>query len=80
MVAALLAQEGLTVFCIYLLIFHLFFFKKECSHGHLVALSGTRACSRALEKVRPLPLERQMFLQGAGQLRAEALRARCCQL
>lgn len=29
MVAALLAQEGLTVFCIYLLIFHLFFFKKR---------------------------------------------------
>lgn len=65
MMAALLAQEELTVFCIYMLIFHLFL-KKECSHGHLVSLSGTHACSRA----SPLALcpWRGRCSDGAGQL------------
>lgn len=41
--AALLAQKRLKVFCIYLLFS---FLKKECSCGHLVSLSGMCVCSR----------------------------------
>lgn len=50
--AALLAQERLTVFCIYLLIF-LLFLKKECSCGHLVSLSGM--CVHQTVSLHPLP-------------------------
>lgn len=43
--AALLAQERLTVFCIYLLSFLFSFFFKECSCGYMVSLSEMYVCS-----------------------------------
>lgn len=55
--AALFAQERLTVFCIYLLTF-LLFFKKECSRGYLESLS--RMCVQWALSLRPVTPDGQL--------------------
>lgn len=70
--AALLAQERLTVFCIYLLVFHHFFKKRMLSRSP--GISFWNMCVQQSVSLHPLSLKRHMFPQGAGQRQASPTR------
>ena len=70
--AALLAQERLTVFCIYLLVFHHFFKKTMLSLSP--GISFWNVCVQQRVSLHPLSLKRHMFPQGASQPQATPAR------